>query len=107
MFYTSSLSICFTLSIDKVAEWAAQTNFVTEWEVMVVAISKARFLISLLEGLALETFIATTLPDLWDMRVSFQRWNPVKDAKPRLEYKIQVHLVGIPPHLYKEQENIN
>lgn len=99
--YTSNLH--FQLSVDKVAEYAAETGLVKEKEVRISMMSKARYVIFLPEGLAPETFIEATPQHLWDMGLSFQKWNQLEDGElHNPAYKVLMDIVGFPPPLYRE-----
>lgn len=103
--HTTDLHINFQLSVDKIAEFAAQTGLVTEHEVAISMLSKGQYVILLPEGLAPDTFIEAIPEALWDMGLSFQRWSPLLDAKLlNPAYKIILDIYDIPPHLYREKQ---
>lgn len=84
-----------------------RTKLVTRDEIQVSILPNSRFLITLPEGLALETFIHATPADAWEEGLSFQQWSPHYGASIAIpEYKVLVSLHGIPPHLRREKEVI-
>lgn len=100
--YTASLN--FQLGVDKVTEYAAETGLVNVKEVHIGKMSKARVVIFLPEGLAPETFIEATPQHLWDMGLSFQRWNQLEDGElHNPTYKVLMDIVGFPPPIYREK----
>lgn len=95
----------FEICIDKVTEIAVSTKLVTQHEITVAKVKKNKFLINLPGGLATETFVAATPPEIWDDGFIFQRWNPVEDAKPWVpEFKVLLNLHGVPQCCYRERE---
>lgn len=89
-------------SISDVAGFAVRTGEVKKAEISVGILSKTRFLIMLPEGMAPETFIQATTPELWDGGFTFQPWSPLDEGKLVLpEYKVLLELTGLPPHFRK------
>lgn len=89
-------------SLKDVASFAVRTGEVTKAEISVGMLSKTRFLLILPEGMAPETFIQSTTPELWDSGFTFQPWSPMDEGKMVLpEYKVLLELTGLPPHFRK------
>lgn len=106
--HATELQINFELSVDKVAEWVAQANVIAENEVTIAAITKRRYLIIMPEGVAPETLIEAIPYDIWDLGLTFQKWDPMEDAEKTVpRFRAIVDLVGIPPPLYRENHVIN
>lgn len=103
--HTENLGINFNLSVDKIAEFAAQTKLVIEHEVRISSLSRGRFVILLPAGLAPDTFIEAIPDELWDMGLTFQRWSPLHDANLlNPAYRVILDIVDLPPHLYREKQ---
>lgn len=106
--HTMDLPINFELSVDKVAEWVTQTKVMEEKDVTIAAISKKRFLIIMPEGIAPETLIEAIPYEIWDLGLSFQKWDSSEDAVRMVpQFRTIVDILDIPPPLYKEKEVIN
>lgn len=92
-------------SLQDVLGFARRTKLVQPAELSIGRLAKDQFLIILPHGLAPETFINATTPELWDAGFSFQPWSKIDGAKLILpEYKVLIDLNNIPPHLFKEEE---
>ncbi|KAF3327769.1 hypothetical protein FCM35_KLT06375 [Carex littledalei] len=106
--HTAGLAVNFDLSVDKVAEWVAESKILPATDVTIAALTKKRFLIMLPPGLAPEVLIQAIPYELWEEGLSFQKWDPLEDAATiRPEFKTMVELSGIPPHMYREKAVIN
>ncbi|KAF3327760.1 hypothetical protein FCM35_KLT06366 [Carex littledalei] len=106
--HTAGLAVNFDLSVDKVAEWVAESKILPATDVTIAALTKKRFLIMLPPGLALEVLIQAIPYELWEEGLSFKKWDPLEDAATiRPEFKTMVELSGIPPHMYREKAVIN
>lgn len=89
------------------AEYAMETKLVKPHEIRVAMLTKGRYIILLPEGLAPETFIDATPQLLWDMGLTFQKWNQLEDSTLRNPaYRILIDIVGFPPHLYRERQMV-
>lgn len=92
-------------SLQDVLGFATRTNKVQASEISIARLSKEKFLIMLPHGLAPETFINATGPELWDAGFTFQPWSQLDGAKMVLpEFKALLDLHDIPPHLFNESE---
>ncbi|KAF3336539.1 hypothetical protein FCM35_KLT19125 [Carex littledalei] len=95
----------FQISVAKVAEYAAETKLVQPHELKVSMWTKGRYIILLPDGLAPETFIDATPQSLWDMGLTFQKWNQLEGATlHNPTYRVLIDIVGLPPHLYRERQ---
>lgn len=95
------------VTVEQIVDMAVETKLVEPCDIAVGALSKERFLLHLPVGVAVETFIRRTSPQLWDMGISFQQWTPIEDASINIPpYKVLLDLTGIPPHLWKDSEVI-
>lgn len=89
--------------LDDVAGFATRTKTVSATEISIGMLAPGRFLITLPIGMAPETFINATGPELWDAGFTFQPWSPLDGAKVVVpEYKALLTLHGLPPFLRKE-----
>lgn len=103
VFDTHGLEMGF--SVKDIAGFAARTQTVEKDEISIGILARDRFLIILPQGLAQETFINATTPELWDAGFSFQPWSPLDGASLALpEYKALLDIHGLPPHLFKDRE---
>lgn len=92
-------------SVQDVMGFVTRTGQVEAAEISIGILSKGRFLIILPKGMAPETFIQATGPELWDAGFTFQPWSPMDEGGLVLpEYKVLLELHGIPPHLFREKE---
>lgn len=106
--HTTELSINFELSVDKVAEWVAESGVIKEHEITIARISRGRFIIILPQEMAPETLIEAMPRRIWDEGLSFQRWDPLEDTERVIpEFKTIVDFIDIPPPLYCEKQVIN
>lgn len=89
--------------LEDVAGFATRTKLVSAHEITLGMLAPGKFIITLPLGLAPETFINATGPELWDAGFTFQPWSPMDEARLAvLEYKALITLEGIPPFLRKE-----
>lgn len=96
-------TIDMELDIDEVAELAMQTKLVQREEITIGTLTKARFIISLPEGMAPQTFIDAIPASVWRIGVSFQPWSPLIDGVKMIpRYKALIDLVGVPMDLWRE-----
>lgn len=87
-----------------IAGFATRTKVVSANEISIGILSPGRFLITLPPGMAPETFIRATGPELWDAGFSFQPWSALDGAKLAIpEYKALLTLDGLPPFLRKDE----
>lgn len=92
-------------SPQDVLGFALRTELVEATEISIGRLGQDRFLIVLPHGMAPETFITATSPELWDAGFSFQPWSETDGANLILpDYKVLIDLFNIPPHLFREQE---
>lgn len=102
VFNTHGLQLGFKL--DDIAGFATRTRVVSVTEISIATLSPGRFLITLPPGMAPETFINTTGPELWDAGFSFQPWSAMDEARLAIpEYKAMLSLEGLQPFLRKEK----
>lgn len=88
-----------------VANFALRTRLVQESDITIGILARDRFLIILPAGVAPETFINKTSPELWDAGFSFQPWSPLDGARLVLpEYKALLTLTNVPPLLRREKD---
>lgn len=91
-------------SIKDVISFATRTGQVVASEISIGILSKTKFLIVLPKGMAPETFIQATTPELWEKGFSFQPWSLLDEGRLVLpEYKVLLELKGLPPHFHREQ----
>lgn len=103
VFDTHGIELGF--SLEDVIGFATRTGQVDAAEISVGILTKSRFLIILPQGMAPETFIQSTGPELWEAGFSFQPWSPMDMGRLVLpEYKVLLDLVDVPPHLFREKE---
>lgn len=89
--------------LDDIAGFATRTKVVATNEISIGMLSPGKFLITLPSGMAPETFINATTPELWDAGFTFQPWSPLEGARLVVpEYKALLTLEGLPPFLRKE-----
>lgn len=95
------------VSEEQIVDMAVDTKLVEPSDISVGALPNERFLLHLPAGVAVETFIKKTSPQLWDMGISFQQWTPIEDASVNIPpYKVLLDFTGIPVHLWKDSEVI-
>lgn len=89
--------------LDDIVGFATRTKLVSPQEIAIGMLAPGRFIITLPLGMAPETFINATGPELWYARFTFQPWSPLDGAKLAIpEYKALITLEGLPPFLRKE-----
>lgn len=95
----------YGFALKDIVGFALRTKLVQASEISIGRLDRDRFLIILPHGMAPETFINATTPELWDAGFSFQPWSETDGANLILpEYKVLVELRNIPPHLFREQQ---
>lgn len=95
----------YNFSLKDVVGFATRTKLVQSSEISIGRLAKDRFLIMLPHGMAPQTFIEGTTPELWDAGFSFQPWSELDGANTVLpEYKVLIDLHNIPPHLFRDKQ---
>lgn len=103
VFDTHGHEMGFKLS--DVAGFAQRTKLVTKSDISIGILAQDRFLIILPDGVAPDTFINRTTPELWDAGFSFQPWSPLDGGRLVLpEYKALLTLTNVPPMLRREKD---
>lgn len=95
----------YNFSLKDVVGFATRTKLVLSSEISIGRLARDRFLILLPHGMAPQTFIESTTPELWDAGFSFQPWSELDGANTVLpEYKVLIDLHNIPPHLFRDEQ---